>query len=69
LMLASQRLCFAVTATATLTVIPERSVHHLSTSIENNRRFHNGSLSRSIASLHAMSRTRKGRQLVKAKSS
>ena len=34
--------------TVILTGIPKRSIHHLSTSIEDSRRFHDGQLSRSI---------------------
>jgi hypothetical protein len=45
----SNRAGFTVTCTVTLTGIPSRSFHHLSTSIEDSRRFHNRSLSRSIA--------------------
>jgi len=38
-----------VRSTATSSRIPEHSFHHRSTSIESSRRFHNRSLSRSIA--------------------
>lgn len=48
LMLASQRLSFAVILTVILTGIPKRSIHHHSTSIEDSRHFHDGQLSRSI---------------------
>jgi hypothetical protein len=46
---ASNRASFAVRCTATSSGIPSRSFHHRSTSIENNRRVHDGQLSRSIA--------------------
>ena len=45
---ASNRVGFTVRCTATSSVIPSRSFHDRSTSIENRRRFHYGLLSRSI---------------------
>ena len=49
LILGSQRLSFTVILTVILTGIPNCSIHHQSTSIEDSWYFHDGPLSRSIA--------------------